>query len=244
MQTSVEDLTKSAASPAAGRASAVRLRPQRRAQGPGMIQIITLVLWLLFLIVGLLGMWLTHPPPAPAAPPRKPEPTPKTEVLKVDLEPMVLPQTAQDPSQPPPPSDQPLPAVPPLPEVAAYNPSIAFAQPIDGLVRLVSRGQANPGRVAVVRAPVIQRLVYGRGEGAQPEPDYPEEAFDAGEEGVVGVRFKVDSDGRVIDAQAFSPSRWPLLNQAAVQSIRDTWRFPPGPPRIYEVSITYRINRT
>lgn len=244
MQTSVEDLKNSAVKPAAGRASAPRLHSQRRVQGPGIIQIITLVLWLLCLVVGLLGWWLTQPPPAPTAPPKKAEPPPQAEVLKVDLEPMVLPQVVpQDQSQPPPPSDQPMPALPPLPEVAAYDPSIAFAQPIDGLVRLVSRGQANPGRISATPLPVIQRLVYGQGEGAQPEPDYPQEAVDAGEEGTVGVRLKVDSSGQVIDAQAISPCTWPLLNQAAVQAVRNTWHFSPGPPRIYDVSIAFQLNR-
>lgn len=243
MQTSVEDLKHPTVTPSAGRANAPRLRLQRRAQGPGIIQIITLVLWLLCLVVGLLGRWLTQPPPAPTAPPKKVEPPVQSEVLKVDLEPMVLPQAvAQNQAQPPPP-DQPLPAAPPLPEVTAYNPTIAFAQPIDGLVRLVGRGQANPGRISGTPLPVIQRLVYGLGEGAQPEPDYPQDAVDAGEEGIVGVRLRVDTQGRVTDAEAISPCRWPLLNQAAVQAVRSTWQFPSGPPRIYDVSITFQLNR-
>jgi protein TonB len=211
-----------------------------------MVQIITLVLWVACLIVGLLGMWLTKPPIAPPTPPaKKPEPPLQAEVLKVELEPTVLPpQAAPDPSLPAPPVDQPPAAPPPLPEVAAPSAAMAFAQPIEGAVRLVPLNRANPARLSIVAAPVIQRLTYGLGEGRQPEPDYPQEAVDAGQQGVVGVRFKVDTDGRVVAAQIILPSPWPLLNQSALRAVRETWHFGPGPPRLYDVSITFHLNQT
>jgi TonB family protein len=59
----------------------------------------------------------------------------------------------------------------------------------------------------------------------------------------VVVRMTVDEDGRVTDAEAVAPSRWPLLNSAAVRAIRTTWRFRKGPARIYEVSIEFVVNR-
>jgi len=230
--------------PVAARPARAGRGEHHRVDGPGMIQIITLVLWLACVAVGLLGMWLTQPPPPATAPPKKPEP-PVAEVLKVDLQPMVLPQdVAPDPSQPPPPADQPMPTVPPLPEVAAFSPSIAFAQPIEGAVRLVPLSRANPARLSTLATPVVQRLIYGQGEGVQPEPDYPQEAAEAGQQGVVEVRLKVDPNGRVADAQAIVPCRWPLLNLAAVRAVRETWRFGPGPPRVYDVSITFRLNQT
>jgi len=89
--------------------------------------------------------------------------------------------------------------------------------------------------------PQVTQLVYGQGEGAQPTPDYPREAALAGEEGVVGVRFTVDGDGNVQSADAVRPCKWPILNQAAVRSILDTWKFEAGAPRTFEINIIYQL---
>jgi TonB family protein len=90
--------------------------------------------------------------------------------------------------------------------------------------------------------PVIQ-LTYGEGEGQQPAPEYPAEAIIAGDEGIVVVRFTVDEDGLVTEAKAISPSRWPVLNSAAVRAVRDTWRFKRGQRRVFDVSIEFHLNK-
>jgi protein TonB len=100
-----------------------------------------------------------------------------------------------------------------------------------------------PARVAPTTAPAIRRITFGQGEGRQPPPEYPREAIQAGQEGVVVVRFSVGADGTVQAAQLATPSRWPLLNQAALAVVRDRWRLGPGPPRTYEVSIRFQLNR-
>ncbi len=91
--------------------------------------------------------------------------------------------------------------------------------------------------------PAPVQLTLGEGEGDQPPPAEPPEAVLDGEEGTVVVRMTVDEDGRVREAEAVVPSRWLLLNNAAVRTIRTTWRFRKGPVRIYEVSIEFVINR-
>lgn len=244
---SVENLKDSTVRPQAAPRPAPprRLVQSRSIHGPGMVQIITLVLWVSCVVVGLLGMWLTHPPAAPPpAPIKKPPPPLKAEVLNVDLAPMPLPPPApRNPSEPPPPAAPSPASPPPLPEVAAPSAAMAFAQPIEGAVRLVPLSQANPARLPATVAPVVQRLTYGLGEGRQPEPDYPQEAVEAGEQGVVGVRFRVDTDGQVVAAQITSPCPWPLLNESALRAVRDTWHFGPGPPRLYEVAITFHLNQ-
>jgi TonB family protein len=231
-------------SPTTVRAPAVTTVPSiaaRRSSAwePGILQVMTLVIWLACLAVGLLGMLITPAAPVPAAPPKKPEPPPmQAQVLNVQLD---EPPPPPPDATPPPPQEAAIPSVPDLPEVAAPSAAIAFAQPIEGAVRLVGGKFANPARVALLR-PRVQRLIYGRGAGRQPKPDYPAEARYAHEEGDVGVRFNVGPEGNVTSAQLLSPCRWPLLNQAALSAVRGTWHFPSGPPRVFDVSIHFHLN--
>ena len=101
---------------------------------------------------------------------------------------------------------------------------------------------AGPKDVAVAPSPLVQHLTYGHGEGRQPAPIDPYEAALAHQQGTVVVRFTVDANGNVTGADAVSPSPWPLLNQAAVRAVRDTWHFSAaGAPRAYEVSIQFKL---
>ncbi len=116
---------------------------------------------------------------------------------------------------------------------------------MEGPTRTTDAAHASPAQVAPTNnsTPPLKRLTFGQGEGAQPAPDYPTDALEAGEEGAVLIRFTVGQDGRVIGAKVASPSRWPLLNNAALQVIQDRWRFAGGAVRTYEVSIRFKINR-
>jgi protein TonB len=91
--------------------------------------------------------------------------------------------------------------------------------------------------------PAPQQLTYGQGEGRQPAPEYPYRARREGQEGVVKVRFSVGDDGRVLSAEAASPSPWPILNESAVRVVRERWRFRAGPLRNYEVAIRFQLSR-
>ena len=51
------------------------------------------------------------------------------------------------------------------------------------------------------------------------------------------------TDGSVTSAQLAPGCRWPLLNEAAVRTIRDRWRFGPGPVRYYEVVDRFYLER-
>lgn len=195
-----------------------------------LVAVLTLVLWVGCLVVGLVGLLAQSRPPAP----------PTTEPQPASVEPVTIETYLAVPAEPAPSlSDQPpapdSPEAPPLPAVAAPSPAIAFALPVEGPYRTVNALDAVP-----LAAPVVRQLTYGVGEGRQPQPDYPMEAQLAGQTGTVVVRFTVDASGRVSAAQAVSPSPWPLLNQAAVRSIRDTWRFGSGPIRVWEVPIQYQ----
>jgi protein TonB len=227
-----------------------------RQSGAPLTSLFTSVLWTVCVAVGVAGLLWKYP--RVVEPKREPPPV-AAQRIQVQITPDRLPAMAEaaapSPSplansaataQPPPPPEAaaPPPDAPPLAAVATPSPSISFAVPVDKPARLVDAKQAMPAgptEVAATAATPVQHLTYGRGEGQQPAPIYPREAALARQQGTVLVRFTVDRDGNVIGAEPVAPSPWPLLNQAALRAVRDTWHFQPGPPRAYEVSIEFQL---
>jgi len=218
----------------------------------------TFVLWSSCVAVGAIGLRLPYP--GVQAPARKPPPV-TAERIEVQITPqrVASPQmtdaaqepsptaAADEPAQPPPAPDAATPPAdaPLLAAVATPSPSIAFAVPIDRPAQVVDpkhAAAAGPTDVAAKASPPVRQLTYGHGEGRQPAPIYPYEAALAHQQGTVVVRFTVDAGGNVTGADAVAPSPWPLLNQAAVRAVRDTWHFSvAGAPRAYEVSIQFKL---
>lgn len=215
------------------------------------LPVATLVLWAGCLLIGGLGFALPytrpHPPQAAAV-------VTQAELLNVELTNDPLPPVDPQPSSAStPPPLEPLPtvaAVPPLMAVAEPSAAVAFALPVEGPAQVVPVAQASYARStgqtnAVAAAPaVVQPLTYGVGDGRQPAPAYPREAARTGQEGKVAVRFSVGENGRVIAAEAANPSPWPLLNDEAVRTVRQRWRFRSGPVRLYEVTIRFELQRS
>lgn len=214
-----------------------------RSSDPSLLQVLTLVVWLVWAAIGVIGLLTSHARPRPRQEP-PPIPPLQAELVNVELtdEPPVEVADAApapaDESEPPPPEAD----VPPLPAVALPSPTIAFAVPIEGPVRIVAPTNANLARVPIGPRPA-QRITFGIGEGKQPAPLYPEQAQREGQEGVVGIRFTVGPDGRVLAAEVSSPSPWPLLNQSALRTVRDQWRIAPGANPLKEVFIRFKINQ-
>ncbi len=208
--------------------------------------VLTLVLWLGCSTVAALGFALPYVRPQAAKP--QPEPT-QIEMLNVELSTDPLPDLEPPPATalavPPPPEALVRPQLPQAVAVAVPSPAIAFALPVDGPVRVVPAAQASYSRTAPPDAdasaatPAVQPLVFGQGAGKQPAPDYPLAAERARQEGSVKVRFVVGENGRVTAAEAVTPSPWPLLNDSALRTIRNRWRFPAGNLRAYEVAIRF-----
>jgi protein TonB len=205
----------------------------------------TSALWIGCLIVGILGVLLPYarehleakPPPPVAEAVRL---MPPREQAPEDQPPQAgpRPDAAPPPEALPPPPDAPPPVA-----VAAPSPAIAFAVPVEGPTRIVDARYAVPVTAPPkVSSPPVQHLTFGVGQGQQPDPEYPRDALLAREQGTVVVRFTVGPDGRVQSVQAIQPSRWPLLNQAAIRAVRDRWHFGPGALRVYEVPIQFEIN--
>jgi protein TonB len=216
------------------------------------LAVFTLVVWLTLLLVGALGFVLRYERPQP---PMAPEPPIVAQPLQVELAPDPLPPPGveplpPDPLAPPPPPDALIPPSLAQPiAVAQPSPAIAFALPIEGPTRMVEAAQAEyarrPAAVtnAAPAAPAAQPLTLGEGEGKQPAPEYPRWAVRQGQEGTVLVRLTVGENGRVQSAEAALPSPWPLLNEAALRTVRERWRFRSGPVRVYEVSIRFEITK-
>ena len=213
--------------------------------------VFTACVWIACIIVGVIGIIIPYAMPQPA----KPQVAAiQAEILDVAL---TTDPVAADNTPPPtantitpPPAAQPLtpPSAPALIPVAEPNPAIAFELPVAGPTRLVEAKNASYSAPTTTPVnenalPVITPLVYGRGEGKQPAPQYPARALSEGQEGTVRVQFTVGADGRPLAAEVVSQSPWPLLNEAALKVIRERWRFATGGVRRYEVPIHFRIRK-
>jgi periplasmic protein TonB len=232
----------------------------------GLMPVATTVLWLGCIAIGVGGLVLHYHRPTPPA--KLPAPV-ETRVVHVDLTPLspapqigsaapaVADAAPAEPQPPAPPAAAIAPSAPPLIAVATPSPAISFAVPVEGPTRIVDAKEAVPlprnttpatqqapsQAVAPQRPAAPQRLTFGQGEGAQPPPEYPREAAFAHEQGTVLIRFTVDEDGRVLDAQVAKPCPYAMLNRAALRAVRDTWRFAPGSVRSYEVPIEFQLVR-
>lgn len=228
---------------------------------PSLLGIWTLVVWLLCCGVGMLGWVMKYERPRPPAAPIE---AVVVRPLTVELAstPSVPEHPAPAPVLPatvhPPPAPEPvtLPSVPRLIPVDAPGPAFLFPTParldlparppsppeIAGQGAVTTKaGSSAPSPESSGVAATPETLVFGQGPGKQPAPDYPRQAVRQGQEGKVLVRLSVNPQGSVDSAYAVTPSAWPLLNQAAVRTVRERWRFPAGPPRLYEVLIRFQL---
>jgi periplasmic protein TonB len=216
------------------------------------ISVFTLVLWLLITAVSALGFVLHY---------ERPQRLPRqdfsivAQALQVELtqeqvpviEPDPVPQPIEEPGTP---DELIQPTIAQPIAVAKPSPVIAFPLPVEGPTRIVEAKRADyivppitNTATAFSDAPATQTLVLGHGEGKQPAPEYPDTARRLGQEGSVLVRLTVGENGRVIEADAKIASPWPLLNQAALRTVKDRWQFNKGPVRIFEVGIRFELKK-
>jgi protein TonB len=126
-------------------------------------------------------------------------------------------------------------------EELAWSPPAVAAVADMAAVLVGGGGSAEPA--AGGGTAVAQRLEFGEGRGRQPAPVYPREARRERQEGRPGIRFSVDSRGRVSDATVFQPSPWKLLDHAALEAVRRHWRFGPDDAGPYEVYIRFEMGQ-
>ena len=162
----------------------------------------------------------TPPPPAPPAPasppppkPRPAPPPPKPRAAPPRPAPVVQPRPAAPVVAPAPPAPAPVPAAPePTPSPAA---AAAPAAPA-------------PSPPAPPAPPVIVQPSTSAAHLNNPAPAYPAMSKRLGESGRVVVRVLIGPDGRAQDARIQRSSGFDRLDQVALETARDRWRYVPG----------------
>jgi len=205
----------------------------------GLTPVWTAVVWIGCVAVGVTGILVPANPGVRLV--KKLVPL-QAKLIHVDMAakpwPAATPAHAAAAPAPTPPPVAPAPPPPPaIAAVAAPSATIAFALPTTGPTRIVSADQAVP----TGSASNIERITYGVGEGQQPKPEYPLEAALAREGGTVRVRYTIGEDGSVVAAEAIKPCPYPVINESAVRTVREEWRFPPGQIRIAETDFEFNF---
>jgi TonB family protein len=221
-------------------------RPPPETEEVGLIPVFTLVVWTGCVLVTVIDLLLGPQ----RAPPPATQPALTVETLNVDItsdDSQIALSTdsrqADTPQEVPAPDDTPL-----AMDIAAPDSSLAFEQPMDApatAAKPLHPAMAVPlsatAHPAAAPSGHVQHLTFGLGAGAQPAPDYPREAVLDNQQGTVRVQFTVGENGRVQSAEITVPSPWPILNQAALRAVRDTWIFPTAPPRLYDIEIEFSL---
>ena len=157
---------------------------------------------------------LVEAPPAPPEPASTPEPP----------EPQSTPEM-------PAPEPSPTPEAMPAPE-STPAPQRPHPSPRHRERRHSSTPHAAAGASAAPAGAASRGATGGPGNSrasylSNPKPDYPEEARQQHQQGVVLVNIVVGADGRASEVTLGRSSGFPLLDQAALQAVR-RWRFDPA----------------
>ena len=182
---------------------------------------------------------VSEPPPPPPPPPDEPPPEPQPDI----------PQTVPPPVAPPPPINI-APAPPPIRTQQNIPP------PAPPALRIPPPAPVAPPRPP---APPPAPPAPSQARGASPDnqgrwarqiqDNYPRRAERAGEEGSVGVRVTIGTDGRVANCTVTSSSGSSDLDSGACDGMRRYARFKPALDRngnpitdTYTTRIVYQLN--
>jgi TonB family protein len=191
---------------------------------------------LLFLIIGLIGL----------KPPRV-NIKPLSEV--VDTAPVIFnPPEEQPKPEPEVPQNEPEPQATPMetPQVvtvvaAVDSPSIAFAVPVQGAVAVASPRFATPPPPVNTVPPKPTKFNPDASPGSFPKPPYPGFALRNHYQGTATLQLTVDAAGNVIDAKVVKSSGYTILDDAALKTAKEKWKFVPGPARVYESDFQFKL---
>jgi protein TonB len=77
--------------------------------------------------------------------------------------------------------------------------------------------------------------------GSYPAPQYPGMALRNHYQGTVTIEIIVDATGKITVAKVQKSSGFPTLDEAALDMVKDHWRFPPGGERYYYWPCVFQI---
>lgn len=193
----------------------------------------------LFLIIGLVGL---RPPKVIQRPLSEPQDVVQAVFTPPEEQPKTEPEVKPDEEQPPQDTPEETPQV--VTVLAAADPSsVAFAVPVQGAVAIApeARLASPPPAVTHVQAAPVRFNPATTSGGSFPPPNYPGSALRNHEEGTVTVEIRVDESGRVTDAKIQKTSGHPALDEAAVEIVKRSWRFPPGASRWYYWPCSFKM---
>ena len=169
------------------------------------------------------------------------------EIVPPPIETKIIQETPHERVEPPPPppafQPPPPPFVPP-PEVriATPPPAPAVSTAITNVtpVRPPAPAPPAPPREPVTVQPHIDTA-------ASREPEYPPVSRRLGEQGTVLLQVLVDEKGRATEAKVVQSSGFPRLDQAAIDGVKQNYRFVPGTrdgkpePMSYTFKFTWKL---
>ena len=187
----------------------------------------------LFLAVGIAGAML------PTF--RATEPRLREQVVPVVFTAPERPPAAEISSTPPPAVEPKKPATAPrVAPVASYPSLAALAVPADAATVLAPASFENPTLPAAV-TPGFTRFNSATNGTSMPQPVYPEFARRRGYQGKVAVNITIAPSGGVLKVELARSSGFKELDDAAVDVVRDQWRFGPGGLRHYFQEINFQL---
>lgn len=129
----------------------------------------------------------------------------------------------------------------PLREVRPATP--LWTAPAPALAAVPAEAPAVGAAPTADAVPVLSPFRPQPGNRQTPQPPYPELARQRGQSGTVRIEFAVTPGGQVTDAVVAISSGFPLLDAAALNTVRDRWQFPSGAARRHYVDIVFQLRR-
>ena len=183
----------------------------------------------LFLLVGLVGL---KPPKVVQKPLSNAEDIVPVVLAAPPEQPKAEPEVKQDESIEPQEAPTEAPQVVTV-VAAADSAAVAFPIPVKGAVAVTpvaARATAPPPPAYEPPKPTRFNPDTA-GEGSFPPPQYPSLAQRNRYQGTVTIEIMVDASGGITSAKVQKSSGFSILDEAALNVVKQRWRFPPGKER-------------
>ena len=125
----------------------------------------------------------------------------------------------------------------------ADSSSVAFSVPVQGAVAVAQEARMATPPPPVDQAPAraVQFNPNAAGGGSFPDPRYPSIALRNKYQGTVIIEFSVDESGRLISVKVQKSSGFPVLDEEAMETVKNRWRFAPGKPGYFFKPFTFQL---